>query len=232
MRPITESEWKEIVHSLEGSGYVIIPQVFTEEECATLKSKYPQENLYRNVINMERYRFGRGEYKYFNYPLPELIDGIRKDFYRRLAPVANTWMNLLGIEKVFPATHNALIEHCHQSGQHRPTPLILRYETGGYNTLHQDLYGEVYFPFQTLFLLSSSGDDFKGGEFVLVEQVPRAQSKAIVLKLNRGDGLVFTTNFRPVKGTKGYYRATMKHGISAVTEGVRFALGVIFHDAK
>lgn len=141
-------------------------------------------------------------------------------------------MSLLGIGKTFPSTHHELIEQCHQAGQHRPTALILRYETGGYNTLHQDLYGEVFFPFQVLFLLSNPVEDFDGGEFVLVEQVPRAQSKAIVLKLNRGDALIFTTNFRPVKGTKGYYRATMRHGISEVTRGERFALGVIFHDAQ
>ncbi len=231
MRDFHESEWLGIAQSLNEYGYVIIPQMFTQNECVGLRTKYSQADLYRSVINMERYRFGRGEYKYFSYPLPELIERIRKDFYGRLAPVANMWMKMLGIDKVFPETHKELIDQCRAADQHRPTPLILKYEAGGYNTLHQDLYGEVYFPFQVLFLLSAPDMEFDGGEFVLVEQVPRAQSKAIVLRLQQGDALIFTTNFRPVKGTKGYYRATMKHGISAVTKGIRFALGVIFHDA-
>jgi uncharacterized protein len=180
---------------------------------------------------MERYRFGKGEYKYFGYPLPELVQQIRKSLYPGLSKVANNWMELLKIQNRFPDNHDDLLKICHSHNQLRPTPLILRYEAGGFNTLHQDLYGEVYFPFQVVFVLSQPGTEFSGGEFVMTEQVPRAQSIARVVTLEQGDGLIFTTNFRPVKSSKGYYRAVMKHGISEVTSGVRHALGIIFHDA-
>jgi hypothetical protein len=181
---------------------------------------------------MQRYRFGRGEYKYFNYPLPGLLQKIRESFYPSLATLANEWMNRLGIETTFPLHHEELIAECRNKGQNRPTPLMLRYDSGGYNTLHQDLYGEVYFPFQTVFVLSEKGKEYDGGEFVLIEQLPRAQSRAEVIHLNIGDALIFTTNFRPVKGTRGYYRAKMKHGVSPLTSGIRYALGIIFHDAS
>lgn len=180
---------------------------------------------------MKRYRFGEGEYKYFNYPLPSLIQTLREQFYRPLSGIANEWMEKLSISKQFPETHAELIIQCQLQAQKRPTPLILHYTAGGFNTLHQDLYGEVYFPFQIVFVLTQHGHDHEGGELVLVEQVPRAQSKAEVIKPNQGDALIFTTNFRPVKGARGYYRANMKHGVSEVKSGERFALGIIFHDA-
>jgi len=180
---------------------------------------------------MERYRFGSGEYKYFNYPLPNLIQRIRTGIYPKLAPIANAWFKALNIEKVFPDTHQELLQQCNQNNQLKATVLILKYGKGGHNTLHQDLYGDIYFPIQTVLFLSEPGEDFTGGEFVLTQQTPRAQSKAIVLKPGKGDLLAFTTNFRPVKGTKGYYRANMKHGVSEIHEGERYTLGIIFHDA-
>jgi hypothetical protein len=181
---------------------------------------------------MERYRFGLGEYKYFNYPLPGIIEKLRQDIYPKLAPIANNWMRILNIDKQYPATLPELLEQCHQHHQTRATPLILKYGKGGYNTLHQDLYGDIYFPMQLVLFLDEPGTDYEGGEFVLIEQKPRAQSRAIVLKPHKGDMLIFTTNFRPVKGSKGYYRVNMKHGVSEVTSGQRHTLGIIFHDAS
>lgn len=180
---------------------------------------------------MERYRFGLGEYKYFNYPLPNLLQELRESFYPHLAPVANAWMKVLNINLEFPSSHRALLDRCHAQQQVKPTPLILKYGEGGFNTLHQDLYGEVYFPLQCVLFLSEPTNEYAGGEFVLTQQTPRAQSKAVVLQPKKGDVLVFTTNFRPVKGSKGYYRASMKHGVSTVHQGERFTLGIIFHDA-
>ena len=180
---------------------------------------------------MERYRFGLGEYKYFNYPLPNLIQNIRENIYPKLAPIANAWMKVLNIHKIFPNTHQELLKQCNDNNQTKATVLILKYGKGGYNTLHQDLYGEIYFPIQTVLFLNEPDEDFTGGEFVLTQQTPRAQSKAIVLKPKKGDMLIFTTNFRPVKGTKGYYRVNMKHGVSAIHSGERHTLGIIFHDA-
>lgn len=181
---------------------------------------------------MKRYRFGEGEYKYFQYPLPPPIQNLREELYTPLSTLANEWMKLLDIDKQFPTTHAALIEQCHQHHQTRPTPLILRYTSGGFNTLHQDLYGDVYFPFQAVIVLTQKDVDHEGGELVLTEQVPRAQSKVEVIAPHQGDVLIFTTNFRPVKGSRGYYRATIKHGVSKVKSGERYALGIIFHDAK
>jgi hypothetical protein len=180
---------------------------------------------------MERYRFGAGEYKYFSYPLPSLINDIRQTVYPHIAPIANKWMEVLHLDQRFPATHEALRKRCHDHKQVHPTVLILQYGKGGFNTLHQDLYGDIYFPMQLVLFLSEPGDDYTGGEFVLTEQIPRAQSKAIVLSPRRGDMLLFTTNFRPAKGSKGYYRVNMKHGVSPVHTGQRYTLGIIFHDA-
>jgi hypothetical protein len=180
---------------------------------------------------MKRYRFGQGEYKYFSYPLPPAIQTLREQLYTPLATLANQWMDRLSMKDRFPMTHPELLEACQAEGQNRPTPLLLRYETGGFNTLHQDLYGAVYFPFQVVFVLSEAGKDYEGGEFVLIEQLPRAQSRAEVIHIAKGDALIFTTNFRPVKGSRGYYRARMKHGISPLRSGTRYALGIIFHDA-
>jgi uncharacterized protein len=225
-------EWDKISQSLNERGYAHLKNVLSVSECETLQGMYDDPSLYRSTINMERYRFGKGEYKYFRYPLPDAITMLREKFYPNLVKVANEWMTQLNMEIRYPDEHAKLIEYCHQQGQNRPTPLILRYETGGYNTLHQDLYGEVYFPFQIVFLLSRKGVDFDGGDFVLVEQVPRAQSKAKVIQPDMGDAVIFTTNFRPVKGVKGYYRTAMKHGISEVESGSRYAVGIIFHDAS
>jgi uncharacterized protein len=181
---------------------------------------------------MARYQFGIGEYKYFNYPLPSLVQTLRTEVYPHLAKVANRWMNVLNIKTLFPEKHEDLLKICHRNGQNRPTPLILKYTVGGYNTLHQDLYGDVWFPFQMVIFLNEPNQDFTGGEFVLIEQRPRMQSVAEVLSPKQGDMLIFTTNFRPVKGTKGYYRTNMRHGVSKVRSGIRHTLGIIFHDAK
>lgn len=180
---------------------------------------------------MERYRFGKGEYKYFNYPLSPRIARIRTDFFPPLAKIGNQWMEALGMEARYPGHHEEFIMQCHEAGQLRPTPLILKYEAGGYNTLHQDLYGDVYFPFQVVILLTEPGRDHEGGELVFVEQLPRAQSRATVVTPRQGDAVIFATNFRPVQGSRGWYRARMKHGVSSVTSGTRYACGIIFHDA-
>ncbi len=231
MKNIERLDWPQHQNDLNEKGYTIIPSVLSHEECVHVSGLYPDNYLYRNTINMKRYRFGEGEYKYFNYPLPPVIQALREKFYRLLFGIANDWMQKLSIENQFPKTHKELIEQCRAHSQNRPTPLVLHYKPGGFNTLHQDLYGEIYFPFQVVFVLTQQGRDHEGGELVLVEQVPRAQSKAEVVKPNQGDAVIFTTNFRPVKGTRGYYRANMKHGVSEVKSGERFALGIIFHDA-
>ena len=225
-------EWQSIYQSLDERGYAVIPGFLSKQICLQLMQGYNESFLYRSTINMKRYRFGEGEYKYFNYPLPPLIQQLREEFYVPLSFIANQWNEKLSLPEKFPDSHYKLIEQCKLKNQNRPTPLILQYQTGGFNTLHQDLYGDVYFPFQVVFALSQHGSDYEGGEFVLVEQTPRAQSRAEVITLNQGDALIFTTNFRPVKGTRGYYRTTMKHGISKLKSGSRYALGIIFHDAS
>jgi hypothetical protein len=231
MKGIAQINWTTTANALNSKGYAIIPSVLSSDECQQLSALYEDQTLFRNIINMRRYRFGEGEYKYFNYPLPQIIGSLREKFYTPLAEIANDWMRKLEIKIEYPSSHMDLIEHCQKKNQHRPTPLLLRYESGGFNTLHQDLYGEVYFPFQAVFVLTEEGKDHEGGEFVLTEQVPRAQSKVQVIRAGLGDAVIFTTNFRPVQGTRGYYRATMKHGVSEVKKGVRYSLGIIFHDA-
>jgi len=216
---------------LFSKGYSHLSGLLTPQECLELQQHYTDTTGYRSIINMQRYRFGQGEYKYFAYPLPALIQELRSTWYPLLVPIANAWMEAAGIDTVFPQQHEAFIRQCHDQQQFRPTPLILRYETGGYNTVHQDLYGQIYFPFQMVIALTQHGRDYTGGEFVMTEQVPRAQSKAQVISLEQGDALIFTTNFRPVQGSRGYYRAAMRHGISEVRSGIRYALGIIFHDA-
>lgn len=231
MKDISNMNWTTLIDSLNTKGYAIIPNVLSAEECRHLSGLYDDEYLYRSIINMQRYRFGRGEYKYFNYPLPPTIQSLREVLYSPLAALANDWMQKLGTEIKFPSSHAELLKECRQGQQIRPTPLILRYESGGFNTLHQDLYGEIYFPFQVVFVLSNEGQDHEGGELVLTEQLPRAQSKVQVLHPGQGDAVIFTTNFRPILGTKGYYKAKMKHGVSEVKKGIRYSLGIIFHDA-
>ncbi|HEY4198005.1 MAG TPA: 2OG-Fe(II) oxygenase [Mucilaginibacter sp.] len=228
---IEQLDWRTIANQLNDHGYALVNKVLKDTECENLVQQYDDNKLYRKTITMERYRFGLGEYKYFNYPLTGIIQQLRETIYPYLAPVANSWMRVLNIDKQFPPNLAELLEQCQAQNQTRPTPLILKYGEGGYNTLHQDLYGEVYFPVQTVLFLNEPGKDYTGGEFVLVEQRPRAQSKAIVLKPGKGDMLIFSTNFRPVKGSKGYYRMNMKHGVSEVTAGKRHTLGIIFHDA-
>jgi len=221
----------EIIEQLSSKGFAILPSVLSEMECNSLIHQYDNPAIYRSVINMQRYRFGRGEYKYYRYPLPDLVQELRNSFYAPLANVANKWMQALNVKVSFPSSHSAFIKKCHANNQLRPTPLILKYESGDFNTLHQDLYGEVYFPFQVIIILTQQGRDHTGGELVLTEQIPRAQSKATVLKPNEGDAVIITTNFRPVLGTRGYYRSTVKHGVSEVTSGNRYTLGIVFHDA-
>ena len=223
--------WHTIEDSLNTKGYAVIENVLSSEECKHLSGLYDDHYLYRNIVNMQRYRFGLGEYKYFNYPLPPTIQVLREILYTPLAAIANEWMQKLETATQFPAKHLEFLKECHAKSQSRPTPLILRYESGGFNTLHQDMYGEIFFPFQVVFVLTQPGQDHEGGEFVLTEQIPRAQSKVDVLQPNQGDAVIFTTNFRPVKGTKGYYRAKMKHGVSEIKKGIRYSLGIIFPDA-
>lgn len=229
---INNLNWAEIAASLNEKGYAQVKQVLTSEECETLKAGYPDGQLYRKTVIMERHAYGKGEYKYFAYPLPGLIQQLRQSIYPHLAPVANNWMQQLNKDQTFPDIHEELISLCHQHDQLKPTALILKYEQGGYNAMHQDLYGEVFFPMQTVFILDEPGEDYQGGEFILTEQKPREQSRAIVLKPGKGDMLIFTTSFRPAKGSKGYHRVNMKHGVSEVTQGKRHSMGIIFHDAK
>ncbi|CAD0002824.1 2OG-Fe(II) oxygenase [Flavobacterium chungangense] len=228
---IASQNWECITESMHENGFAILANILSNKECETLKMNYSNPDLYRKTVVMERYRFGLGEYKYFNYPLPDLIQNIRSSIYPKLAPIANAWMKALNINTFFPETHDELLKKCHDNNQLKPTVLILKYGARGFNTLHQDLYGTIYFPIQIVLFLNDPDEDFTGGEFVLTQQTPRAQSKAIVLKPKKGDILVFTTNFRPVKGTKGYYRVNMKHGVSEIHSGERYTLGIIFHDA-
>ncbi|WP_423735948.1 2OG-Fe(II) oxygenase [Chitinophaga caseinilytica] len=228
---LLQRDWPLIARQLQENGYVIIPQALTQQDAQTLSSAYHESTFYRKTIVMARYRFGLGEYKYFRYPLPPLLQSLRETLYARIAPVANKWMEQLETGISYPGEHAAFLERCRANGQELPAVLILQYETGGFNTLHQDLYGDVYFPIQAVLFLDEAGKDYTGGEFVLTEQVPRAQSKAIVLQPGKGDILLFTTQFRPLKGSRGFYRAHMKHGVSALRSGHRHTLGIIFHDA-
>lgn len=224
-------DWQAVTKAMHQNGYAIIPDLLSDEECETLKSGYDNSILYRKTVVMAHHRFGLGEYKYFNYPLPDLIQTIRANIYPHLVPIANAWFKALNFNLEFPSDHTALLQQCSDNGQQKATPLILKYRKGGFNTLHQDIYGDIYFPIQIVLMLSEPAKDFTGGEFVLTQQIPRAQSKAIVLKPGKGDALIFTTQFKPEKRAKGYYRVNMKHGVSEVKEGNRYALGIIFHDA-
>ncbi|MDJ1481116.1 2OG-Fe(II) oxygenase [Cytophagaceae bacterium YF14B1] len=223
--------WQSITTEMNEKGFACLSALLSETQCEELIQQYDNPSLYRKTVIMERYRFGLGEYKYFQYPLPDTIQTIRESVYEHLAPVANGWMKALHIDKIFPDTLAELQSLCHLHGQQKPTVLILKYDKGGHNTLHQDLYGEIFFPIQIVLFLNEPGQDFTGGEFVLMQQTPRAQSKAMVLTPRKGDMLLFTTSFRPVKGSKGYYRAAMKHGVSELHSGERHTLGIIFHDA-
>ena len=224
-------DWEYIASALHEKGYAIIPEVITGKQCTGLIHLYDKPGGFRKTVNMDRHRFGSGEYKYFDYPLPGTVQILRELLYPKLAPIANIWMKVLNIDIQYPGTLGGLQRQCQKNNQRKPTPLILRYGKGGFNTLHQDLYGEIYFPLQAVVFLNEPGIDFEGGEFVLIQQVPRSQSKAIVLGPKKGDILIFTTNFRPVRGVKGFFRVNMKHGVSELHSGVRHTLGIIFHDA-
>ncbi len=228
---INKADWHFITEEMHQNGFAIVPKILSDEQCEMLKVDYDNANLYRETVVMARYRFGLGEYKYFNYPLPHIIQVVRTNIYPKLAPIANAWFRALKIDMEFPLNHEELLKQCHENGQQKSTVLILKYGKGGFNTLHQDLYGDIFFPIQIVFVLDEPDTDFTGGEFVLTQQIPRAQSKAIVLKPKKGDVLIFTTNFKPEKGSKGFYKVNMKHGVSEVKSGNRHTLGIIFHDA-
>jgi hypothetical protein len=224
--------WPRIEAELAEQGWATTGQLLSPSECADLASAYDSDRQFRSRVIMARHGYGRGEYKYFAYPLPALVAELRASLYRRVAPTANRWGLLLRRSEDFPPEHADYLRRCHQAGQLRPTPLLLRYTEGDYNCLHQDLYGELSFPLQIAFLLSAPGQDFTGGEFVLTEQRPRMQSRASVVPLLQGEGVVFAVNHRPAQGTRGVYRVTMRHGVSRLRAGQRFTLGIIFHDAK
>ncbi len=228
---IAALDWAAIGESLDACGHATLPALLTAEACRGLAAMYDEGARFRSRIVMERRAFGQGEYKYFAYPLPLLVAALRESLYPYLAPIANRWSGLLGEKARFPPTLMGYLRRCHAAGQTRPTPLMLKYESGGYNCLHQDLYGALAFPLQITFLLSAPGRDFTGGEFLLVEQRPRAQSKGEVVPLGRGEAVVFAVNHRPVKGKRGFYRARLRHGVSRLRAGRRLALGIIFHDA-
>lgn len=225
-------DWQEIGAALDEQGCAILPGVLSAGECRELAGCYGDDGIFRSRIVMARHGFGRGEYKYFAYPLPDPVAALRTALYPPLAAVANRWNEAMGIDVRYPSDHAAFLDRCHKAGQTRPTPLLLRYGEGDYNCLHQDLYGEHVFPLQVAFLLSEPGRDFTGGEFVLTEQRPRMQSRAEVAPLNRGDGVIFPVHHRPVRGSRGFYRVNLRHGVSRVRSGSRSTLGVIFHDAR
>ena len=225
-------DWEQVRKDLDGQGSAILSNVLSAKECRALASLYPDEGLFRSRIVMARHGFGRGEYKYFSYPLPEVIQGLRTALYRRLAPVANQWNLTMSMDVRYPEEHRDFIQRCHDAGQRRPTPLLLQYGAGDYNCLHQDLYGEHVFPIQVAFLLSEPERDFTGGEFVLTEQRPRMQSRPEVVPLRQGDGVAFAVHHRPVQGTRGSYRVNLRHGVSRLRSGQRHTLGIIFHDGN
>lgn len=228
---INQLDWATIIESMNAKGYASVPNILPLNICDELIANYPATDIYRKTIVMEHHGYGQGQYKYYNYPLPPVIQQLREAMYPNIAPIANSWMQVLGMDTRFPDGFDELNKLCHQHNQLRPTPLILKYQQGGYNALHQDLYGDIYFPMQLVICLSEPGEDFEGGEFVLVEQRPRMQSRPMVLTPRKGDMLLFTTNFRPVMGSRGYYRVNMRHGVSEITKGERYTLGIIFHDA-
>jgi len=224
-------DWPQITADLDAYGCAVATGILNPEQCAALSKLYAEDDLFRSRVVMARHGFGRGEYKYFHYPLPPVIATLREEFYPHLAPVANRWNAAMGIDQRFPAEHVTFLSACHNKGQDKPTPLLLEYGPGDYNCLHQDIYGDLVFPLQADFLLSAAGIDFTGGEFVITEQRPRMQSRAEVVPLTRGDCVIFGVRHRPVQGTRGVYRVNLRHGVSRVRSGRRHTLGIIFHDA-
>jgi hypothetical protein len=229
---IHELDWHRISQDLDEHGNALLPDLVSSEECDALASLCPDDKHFHSRVVMERYSFGRGEYKYFHYPLPEIISELRTALYSQLAPIANKWNEVLGIEVRYPKKHSDFIRRCDKAGQPRPTPLLLQYGPGDFNCLHQDLYGDLAFPLQVAILLSEPESDFTGGEFVLTEQRPRMQSRAEVVPLRQGDAVAFAVHNRPVKGTKGNYRVNLRHGVSRIRSGLRHTVGIIFHDAQ
>jgi uncharacterized protein len=225
-------EWDSLAKSLDTAGFAVAASLLTEDECDRVAGLYDRSECFRKRVVMARHGFGRGEYQYFRYPLPDVVAELRTAVYPALATIANRWNEAMNIETRFPARHADYLQLCHTAGQKEPTPLLLRYEEGDYNCLHQDLYGDLVFPFQMAFLLSQTEKEFAGGEFVLVEQRPRMQSRAEVVPLRKGDAVIFPVHHRPVRGTRGWYRVNMRHGVSRVRSGQRHTMGIIFHDAR
>jgi uncharacterized protein len=229
---VANLDWGTIAEELDAHGCAVLSGVLPDDACAALAGSYQDDTRFRSRVVMSRHGFGRGEYKYFAYPLPGLVGTLRAALYPPLAAIANRSNAAMAIDVRYPADHEAFLERCHAAGQTRPTPLLLQYGPGDYNCLHQDLYGALAFPLQVAFLLAEPGRDFTGGEFVLTEQRPRMQSRAEVVPLRRGDGVIFPVNHRPVQGTRGTYRVNLRHGVSRVRSGHRSTLGIIFHDAQ
>jgi len=230
IRRLDAVDWNHVGAALDADGVAIVPNLLTRDEAIDLAARYDERERFRSRVIMQRHRFGRGEYQYFRYPLPPIVEALRERLYEVLVPIANRWSERLG-GAGFPPDLDAFLRRCHEAGQCRPTPLLLRYEAGDYNCLHQDLYGEHVFPLQVVILLSEPGRDFDGGELVLVEQRPRAQSAARVVALRQGDAAIIATHHRPERGARGWHRVNLKHGVSRVTRGRRCTAGLIFHDA-
>lgn len=229
---VERAGWEDRVESLDEFGFAVLPRLLHPADCRDLAALFEQDGLFRNRVVMARHGYGRGEYRYFAYPLPDLVSRLRAALYPQLVPVANRWNDLLGVEQRYPASLSEYLEHCHRRGQTRPTPLLLRYAAGDYNRLHQDVYGQEFFPLQVAVLLSQPGSDFTGGEFVLTEQRARRQSRPMVVDLEMGDAVVFSGRTRPVPGLKRPSRAQLRHGVSTVHSGTRLTAGIIFHDAE
>jgi hypothetical protein len=229
---IAALDWPRLQASLDAEGYVVLPALLDAAECRALVAAYESPAGFRSRVVMARHGYGSGEYKYFAYPLPDTVANLRSALYPHLAGLANDWSAAMGSDISYPSDHAGFLDICHRAGQVKPTPLLLRYGAGDYNRLHQDLYGEHVFPLQATILLSAPGQEFTGGELVLVEQRPRMQSRAEIVPLGQGDGVIFAVRQRPVRGVRGFHRVTMRHGVSRVTAGHRMTLGVIFHDAQ
>jgi uncharacterized protein len=228
---LAQIDWAGVAADLDAQGWAVLPSLIDPEASDGIAALYDNDSGFRSRVVMARHGFGRGEYRYFSYPLPAIIQELRSSLYPQLAPIANRWHERMGIENRFPSTHQEFLDRCHDAGQLRPTPLLLRYGPDDYNCLHQDLYGEHVFPLQVAALLSEPGQDFEGGEFVLTEQRPRMQTRPAVVPLRKGDAVIFAVNTRPVKGTRGEYRVALRHGVSKVRTGQRHTVGIIFHDA-
>ncbi len=231
-RRVAAYDWHAIGAEVDMFGCARMPNLLTADTCERLAALFLQDSHFRSHIHMARHGFGKGEYKYFNYPLPAAVAELRTALYERVAPFANAWNERMGLATRYPGTHADYLKICHRAGQTRPTPLLLQYESGDYNCLHQDLYGDLSFPLQVTILLSRPGRDFTGGEFVLTEQRPRMQSRAEVVPLEQGDAVLFAVHNRPVQGTRGNYRVNLRHGVSRLRSGRRYTVGIIFHDAK